>query len=116
MVRKIQLTVLIAAGALALAGTADAAKRHAKPASGKEQVCESVSALATGFGQDKVTGFAKSNLDLAINSAKDRLAGKGAKGFSISKRAVVCVDYIDFGGSIGREHKCTATAQLCGKM
>jgi hypothetical protein len=81
----------------------------------KVETCESIKALATGFGQQKVSGFASGNLDLAIDQAKNRLAEKGAKGFRVMKRSVACEDYIDFGGSIGREHLCTATAQVCGK-
>ena len=79
------------------------------------ETCESVKALATGFGRKKVSGFASGNLDLAIDQAKNRLADKGAKGFRVAKRSVACEDYIDFGGAIGREHLCTATAQVCGK-
>jgi hypothetical protein len=99
------------------AESADAqqAQRRVVKAPSRTEVCEKVSALATGFGKENVTGFANGNLDLAIDQAKNRLADKGAKGFSVKKRNVACVDYIDFGGPIGREHKCTATAQLCGK-
>jgi hypothetical protein len=43
------------------------------------------------------------------------MAPEGAKGFSVEERGVKCEFYIDFGGSVGREHKCHASAQLCGK-
>jgi uncharacterized membrane protein len=100
-----------------LAGSAAAQPVKAKPAkaAARTETCESVSALAAGFGKENVTGFANGNLDLAIDQAKNRLADKGAKGFTVRRRSVACENYIDFGGSIGREHKCTATAQLCGK-
>jgi hypothetical protein len=96
-------------------GAAAAAKTKASNAPVKPETCETVSALATGFGKEKVTVFASGNLDLAIDQAKNRLADKGAKGFTLRQRNVACAYYIDFGGAIGREHKCTATAQLCGK-
>ena len=110
--------VAVLTAVMGIAASADAQQqvRHvaAKP-QGKPQLCEDVKALATGFGKENVTGFANGNLDLAIDAAKNRLADKGAKGFKVSGRSVACEDYIDFGGSIGREHKCTARAQLCGK-
>ena len=74
-----------------------------------------VRALATGFGEQTVTGFAESNLNLAIDQAKDQMASEGAKGFAVEGRTVKCEFYIDFGGAAGREHKCHASAQLCGK-
>ena len=98
------------AGVSAVEAKAKTPKTAAKP-----QTCENVSALAAGFGKENVTGFANGNLDLAIDQAKNRLADKGVKGFAVRQRNVACVDYIDFGGSIGREHKCTASALLCGK-
>jgi len=88
--------------------------RSAK-APARQEICETVRAIATGFGQANVTEFADGNLDLVIDGAKNRLAEKGAKGFSVRKRGVACEHYIDFGGAIGREHKCSASAQLCGK-
>jgi hypothetical protein len=100
-----------------LAGSGEAAPaKGAKTPAAKPEACESVSALAAGFGKDNVTGFANGNLDLAIDQAKNRLADKGAKGFTVRKRNVACENYIDFGGTIGREQKCTASAQLCGKI
>lgn len=113
----VRMPILIAALA-ALSGTADAAEVRGKgkaAASARPELCETVQALATGFGQDNVTTFANGNLDLAIDGAKNRLADRGAKGFNVRKRRIACTDYIDFGGAIGREHKCTATAELCGK-
>jgi hypothetical protein len=100
-----------------LADAAAAQQMRAKTpkAAAKSETCETVSALATGFGKEKVTGFASGNLDLAIDQAKNRLVDKGAKGFTVRKRKVACEYYIDFGDLIGKEHKCTATAQLCGK-
>ena len=99
-------------------GMADAAPAKAKaklqlPA--KDKICTSVDAVATGFGEANVTDFANRNLALVLNGAKDRLAAQGAKGFKIQERSVKCEDYIDFGGSIGREHKCRATAKICGQ-
>jgi hypothetical protein len=107
---KMLLGLAITASLAMIAGAAQAA-----PAAKRTQTCETVSAVAAGFGKANVTGFANGNLDNAISAAKDRLAGNGAKGFTVSKRAVKCEDYINFGGSIGREHKCTATAVLCGR-
>lgn len=85
----------------------------AEPAS--DRICETVQAVATGFGEANVTGFAQSNLDIAIDKVKDGLSQKGAKSFSVEARSSRCEDYIDFGGAIGREHKCHASARLCGK-
>ncbi len=82
----------------------------------KNRICEAVHAVATGFGEQNVTGFAQNNLDVAIDKAKDRLSSEGAKGFSIEARRVACEGYIDFGGSLGREHKCRATAKVCGQV
>ena len=98
----------------ALAGSGEAAPAKGTKTVAKPESCESVSALAAGFGKENVTGFANGNLDLAIDQAKNRLADKGVKGFSVRKRNVACENYIDFGGTLGREHKCTASAQLCG--
>jgi hypothetical protein len=115
---KKQLAIVAVFAAFAgIAGNAEAQQaRHAAAKSqAKPQLCEEVTAVASGFGKEKITGFANSNLDLAIDSAKNRLADKGAKGFKVAKRNVACQYYIDFGGPIGREHKCTASAQLCGK-
>jgi len=96
-------------------GTAQSAStaklRKAPPA----RTCQQASAVATGFGVENATTFASGNLDLAIDKAKDQLAGKGAKGFSIKDRKVSCSDYIDFGGALGREQKCQATALVCGQ-
>jgi hypothetical protein len=86
-----------------------------EPKSLAGRICEKASAIATGFGEPKVTGFASGSLDLAIDKVKDHLAIKGAKGFSIEGRKIVCGDYLDFGGAIGRERKCRATALVCGK-
>jgi hypothetical protein len=80
-----------------------------------DRICETVTAVATGFGEANVTGFAHSNLDIAIDKMKDELSQKGAKSFSIEARSARCEDFIDFGGAIGREHKCRARARLCGK-
>ncbi len=80
-----------------------------------ERTCRPVRAMATGFGERNVSDFAEGNLSLAIDKAKDEMASEGAKGFSVEGRAVKCEFYIDFGGSMGREHKCHASAQLCGK-
>jgi hypothetical protein len=107
----IALAACLAAGSL---GTVAAKPRPKAPAARK--TCEKASAVATGFGVKKVTGFANGNLDLVIDRVKDHLAGDGAKGFSIEARKVTCTDYIDFGGSIGREHKCSATAMVCAKI
>ena len=82
----------------------------------QEKTCRAVRAVATGFGERNVTGLADGNLDLAIDAAKDQMASEGAKGFTVQARAVRCEGYIDFGGAIGREHKCHASAQLCGKI
>ena len=80
------------------------------------RMCETVNAVATGFGEKNVTRFAESNLNLVIDKAKDELSKKGAKSFSLESQTVRCEDYINFGGSIGREHKCRARAKLCGKV
>jgi hypothetical protein len=109
------LVIASAAAAIAAGGwTADAKPRPKAPAVPK--TCEQASAVATGFGVANVTDFANGNLNLAIDKAKDHLAENGAKGFSIEQRKVTCTDYIDFGGSIGREHKCSATAMVCAKI
>jgi hypothetical protein len=81
----------------------------------KERMCTTVNAVATGFGKENVSNFAYQNLARIINGAKDKLAAKGAKGFRIEEQRVSCEDFIDFGGAIGREHKCQATARLCGQ-
>jgi hypothetical protein len=99
------------AGTVTLNETASIAKRPGKP----EKSCVAVTAMATGFGEPNVTGLADSNLTVAIDNAKDAMASEGAKGFTIEGRIVKCEGYIDFGGSVGREHKCHAAAQLCGK-
>jgi hypothetical protein len=108
---------------LAVAGCGDGVGAGALAASGApalsgpsaDRICETVTAIATGFGEQQVRRFAFDNLDLSIDEAKDELARKGAKGFAVDDRAVRCVDYIDFGGALGREHKCRATARICGK-
>jgi hypothetical protein len=114
-----RFALIAALAAVSLLSDAAVAQQQGKPkaskAAGKTEACEGVEALATGFGKEKVSGFASGNLDLAIDQAKNRLADKGARGFRVTKRSVACEDYIDFGGAIGREHKCTATAQVCGK-
>lgn len=113
-----QLAIIVAAlaASVALAGPTLAQSTKKAPAKAtRAETCETVKALAAGFGKEKVTGFANGNLDVALNDAKNRLADKGAKGFKVGKRRVACENYIDFGGAIGREHKCTATAQLCGR-
>jgi hypothetical protein len=113
-----RLAIIAAMAALPfLTGGANAeqAKAKALKAAARPEICEGVSALATGFGKEKVSDFANGNLELAIDQAKNHLADKGAKGFTVRKRNVTCEYYIDFGGSIGKEHKCTASAQLCGK-
>lgn len=100
-----------------LAGTVklnQAAARSELPAKA-EKSCRAVTAIATGFGEQNVTGFAQSNLDEVIDRTKDQMAAEGSKGFTIEARAVKCEGYIDFGGAVGREHKCHASAQLCGK-
>ncbi len=100
-----------------VAGTAklnEAAARSDLPAK-PEKSCRAVTAIATGFGEQNVTGFAQSNLDEVINRAKDQMAAEGSKGFTIEARGVKCEGYIDFGGGVGQEHKCRASAQLCGK-
>lgn len=99
------------AGTAKLTDAAATAKRAAKP----DKTCNGVTALATGFGEANVTALAEGNLNVAIDAAKDRMAANGAKGFTVEGRRVKCEGYIDFGGSVGREHKCSATAQLCGK-
>jgi hypothetical protein len=91
-----------------------AKKLKARPLS-NERICTTVNAVATGFGKENVSNFAYRNLALVINGAKDKLAAEGAKGFKVEERRVSCEDYIDFGGAIGREHKCQATARLCGQ-
>jgi hypothetical protein len=100
-------------------GAAEAAATKARKAqpkqSAKERLCTPVEAVATGFGKANVTDFANRNLALKIDGAKDQLASRGAKGFKVEERKVACEDYIDFGGSIGREHKCRATARICGQ-
>lgn len=109
--------VAVFTASVAIVGSAEAqqARRAAAKPDTRPPLCEEVKAIATGFGKENVTGFANGNLDLAIDDAKNRLADKGAKGFKVTKRNVACQYYIDFGGSIGKEHKCTASAQLCGK-
>lgn len=92
-----------------------AAKKAPPKQAAKERICMPVASVATGFGKDNVTDFANRNLARVIDVAKDTLAAKGAKGFKIEERTVACEDYIDFGGSIGREHKCRATAKICGQ-
>lgn len=114
MMQRLAIVAAITLFPLLAGGGEAAPAKGAKPAA-KPEACESVSALAAGFGKEKITGFANGNLDLAIDQAKNRLADKGVKGFAVRKRIVACADYIDFGGTIGREHKCTASAQLCGK-
>jgi hypothetical protein len=109
------MVTFLAALAAISGSTADAKPRPKVPAAA-QRTCEKASAIATGFGVSKVTGFANGNLDLAINRVKDQLSDKGAKGFSIEGRKVSCTDYIDFGGSIGRENKCSATAMVCGQI
>ncbi len=99
------------AGTAALTETTASIAKPGKP----EKACTAVSAIATGFGENTVTGFARSNLTLAIDKAKDEMAAQGAKGFTVEARTVTCEGYIDFGGVVGREHKCHATAQLCRK-
>ena len=99
------------AGTAALGETGAGAQALGK----REKTCRAVRAMATGFGEQNVTGLAESNLSLAIDDAKDQMASDGAKGFSVEARAVKCEGYIDFGGAVGREHKCHASAQLCGK-
>jgi hypothetical protein len=107
--------ILTFAAAIAASTYAEAAKLSGvKPAT--PRTCEPASAVATGFGEKNVTGFADGNLNLAIDKVKDHLADKGAKGFSIEGRKITCTDYIDFGGSIGREHKCSASAMVCAKI
>jgi len=107
---------------LAVAGCGEGVGTGALAASGapasavpSDRICETVTAIATGFGEQQVTRFAFHNLNLSIDEAKDELARKGAKGFAVEDRAVRCMDYIDFGGALGREHKCRATARICGK-
>ena len=117
---RLACIALIAIGALSgcseMAGTAALGEAGAaKPLGKAEKSCRAVRALATGFGERNVTGLAESNLSLAIDDAKDQMASDGAKGFSVEARAVTCEGYIDFGGAVGREHKCHASAQLCGK-
>jgi hypothetical protein len=87
----------------------------ASPRTHAPKTCRPVSALATGFGEKNVMGLAENNLTRAIDKAKVEMAANGAKGFSVDGQAVKCVDYIDFGGAIGREHKCHASAQHCGQ-
>jgi hypothetical protein len=111
-----QASIIALAACLAAAGFGTVAAKPRPKAPAAQKTCEKASAIATGFGVKKVTGFANGNLDLAIDKVKDHLAGNGAKGFSIEVRKVSCTDYIDFGGSIGREHKCSATAMVCAKI
>ena len=108
--------LVVLSGCVGAAETVHAAsaKKHA-PRAKAERICQPVSAIATGFGKENATNFAQGNLDLAIDKTKDQLAGKGAKGFSIQGRTVKCGDYIDFGGGLGRELKCRASATVCGK-
>ncbi len=119
MVRRLPLVFVFAMfaawGSLAQAAKAPKDIRKSAP-NDAARICESVQAIATGFGEENATRFAQGNLDLLIDQTKDRLAGKGAKGFSVAERLVKCADYIDFGGSIGREHKCRASAKICGKV
>ena len=117
----LRFLITLAILAIIAGGIGDAAM--AKPANAKkpasagkaERICQPVQAIATGFGTENATRFVQGNLDLAIDKAKDQLTQKGARGFSIEKRAVTCGDYIDFGGGIGKEQKCRATANVCGK-
>lgn len=118
------LRIGIAAGLLAalaacndVVATAPLAGEDNRAAGGaaSDRICETVAAVATGFGEANVTGFAQSNLDIAIDKMKDDLSQKGAKSFSIEARSARCEKYIDFGGAIGREHKCHASARLCEK-
>jgi hypothetical protein len=125
VLRILMVTTLLAghcvyvetAGAAVATAKTKAKARIAKkpPPSAKERICTPVEAVATGFGKETVTAFAFQNLSRVINSAKDQLASQGAKGFAVEQREVACVDYIDFGGSIGREHKCLAKARVCGQ-
>ena len=108
--------VLIAAGVLAIGANAVSAKPAVPKPASQPRTCEQASAVATGFGEKNVTGFADGNLNLAIDRVKDHLAGNGAKGFSIEGRKISCTGYIDFGGSIGQEHKCSAVAMVCAKI
>lgn len=109
--------IALAAASIAAAGIFMAASAKPLPKTPvASRTCEKASAIATGFGVENVTGFANGNLNLAIDKVKDHLADNGARGFSIEGRKVSCADYIDFGGSIGREHKCSATAMVCAKI
>ncbi len=118
---RLACIALIALAALSgcseMTGTAalSEAGAGANPLGKPGKICRPVRAMATGFGEQNVTGLAESNLSLALDDAKDQMASDGAKGFSVEGRAVKCEGYIDFGGAVGREHKCHASAQLCGK-
>jgi hypothetical protein len=99
------------AGTVKLSETAAITTRSGK----LEKTCTAVTAMATGFGEQNVTRLADGNLALAIDKAKDEMASEGAKGFTVEARTVKCAFYIDFGGLVGREHKCRASAELCGR-
>lgn len=121
MLRTAKLCLPICAIAVIAAGASFAETKSARPArkpvrTETARICEPVDAIAVGFGVENATQFAQGNLDNAINRAKDSLASRGAKGFAVEGRTVKCEDYIDFGGSIGREQKCRASAKLCGKL
>ncbi|WP_125461668.1 hypothetical protein [Rhodomicrobium sp. R_RK_3] len=119
--RTARVCLPICAFAVIAAGTSLAQPKAYRPAPRKParteeaRICEPVQAVAVGFGLDNVTTFVQGNLDLAINEAKDTLASRGLKAFLVQDRTVTCEDYIDFGGAIGREQKCRASARLCGK-
>ncbi len=81
-----------------------------------DRICETAQAVAAGFGEENVTKLAYLNLDREIDRVKDELVRRGARGFSVGRREAACRDYIDFGGSIGREHLCRASVEVCGQV
>jgi hypothetical protein len=111
----LMLAALAGCGEIAATAPVNETSSIASPGGRVPRTCRPVTALATGFGEQHVTELATGNLTRAIDKAKDEMAAGGSKGFSVNGQTVKCVDYIDFGGAIGREHKCHASAQLCGQ-
>ena len=100
------------AGTAAATGTAASIAGSGKP----ERACTAVSAIATGFGEKTVTGFAESNLTLAIDKAKDELAAQGAKGFTVDARSLSARAISISAARSGASINAHATAQLCSKV
>jgi hypothetical protein len=75
--------------------------------------CRKLSSVAAFFGEERTKAYAETNLDRAIDDDKTRRTADGEVGFVVIDRKVACKEYIDFGGAVGVEHKCIASARLC---